>query len=76
LTKARADPQVFTLYGSAAQHPGPNNLAAWTKIVDVDTRPNKTGAKWGGQHGVFIRDTEGALGRFRHLLFGTGTFLR
>ena len=47
-------PQVYTLYGSAAENPDPSNLAGWTKIADVDTRPNTTGEKWNGQHGVFI----------------------
>ena len=45
------------------------NLAGWTKIADVDTRPNKTGEKWNGQHGVFITDTTGKLGDYRYLLF-------
>ena len=62
-------PQVYTLYGSAAEHPDPNQLAAWTKLADIDTRPNKTGAKWNGQHGAFISDTSGKLGDYRHLLF-------
>jgi hypothetical protein len=62
-------PQVYTLYGSAAEKPDPANLAGWTKIADVDTRPNKTGEKWNGQHGAFITDTGGKLGDFRWLLF-------
>jgi hypothetical protein len=62
-------PQVYALYGSAAESPDPNNLASWTKIADVDTRPNQAGEKWNGQHGVFIRDSQGKLGEFRHLLF-------
>jgi hypothetical protein len=62
-------PQVYTLYGSAAENPDPNQLAGWKKIADVDTRPNQTGAKWNGQHGVLIADNAGALGNFRHLLF-------
>jgi alpha-mannosidase len=62
-------PQVYTLYGSAAENPDPTNLAAWTKLADVDTRPNQTGAKWGGQHGALITDNTGKLGEFRHLLF-------
>jgi len=62
-------PQVYTLYGSAAENPDPNSPAGWTKLADVDTRPNKTGEKWNGQHGVFIRETTGKLGEFRHLLF-------
>jgi hypothetical protein len=62
-------PQVFTLYGSAAEHPDASNLGGWTRLADVDTRPNQTGQKWNGQHGVFIRATGGKLGDFRHLLF-------
>lgn len=62
-------PQVYTLYGSAAENSDPFNLTLWTKIADVDTRPNKTGEKWNGQHGVFISDTAGKLGNFRRLLF-------
>ncbi len=61
-------PQVYTLYGSAAEHPDPANLASWTKIADVDTRPNKTGAKWNGQHGAFISDTSGKIGDLRYIL--------
>ncbi len=61
-------PQVYTLYGSAAENPDPTSLAGWTKIADVDTRPNSTGAKWNGQHGVFIKDSAGKLGEFRYLL--------
>ena len=62
-------PQVYTLYGSTAENPDSTNLASWTKITEVDTRPNQTGGKWNGQHGVLIRDTGGPLGEFRHLLF-------
>ena len=62
-------PQVYTLYGSAADRPDPSNLSGWTKIAQVDTRPNKTGDRWNGQHGVFITDTSGPLGDFRYLLF-------
>lgn len=57
-------PQVYTLSGSAS---GTN----WTKIAEVDTRPNKTGQKWNGQHGVFISDSTGDLGSFRFLMFAT-----
>jgi alpha-mannosidase len=62
-------PQVYTLYGSAAETPDPSSLAAWTKIADVDTRPNATGEKWNGQHGAWVSDTSGKIGDFRHLLF-------
>ena len=63
-------PQVYALYGSGAQEqPDPKNLSAWTKIADVDTRPNKTGVKWNGQHGVSITDSTGKIGGFRFLMF-------
>ena len=62
-------PQVYTLYASADAKPDPANLSAWTKIADVDTRPNKTGRAWNGQHGVFITESGGKLGDFRFLLF-------
>ena len=41
-------PQHYTLYASAAASPDPADLAGWTKLADVDTRPNTTGAQWGG----------------------------
>jgi hypothetical protein len=53
-------PQIYTLSGSA-------DGQGWTKLADVDTRPNTTGQKWNGQHGVFITDTTGKLGDFRYL---------
>lgn len=62
-------PQVYALYGSAAESPDPTDLSGWMRIADVDTRPNATGEKWNGQHGVFITDPSGKLGQFRHLLF-------
>ena len=62
-------PQVYTLYGSAAETAKPDDLSTWTKIADVDTRPNKTGGKWNGQHGVSISDSTGRLGEFRYLMF-------
>ena len=61
-------PQVYTLYASAADKTDPSRLDQWIKIADVDTRPNKTGANWGGQHGVSITEDHGDLGRFRYLL--------
>lgn len=67
---ARA-PQVFALYGSAAANPDPKNPSApeWTKIADVDTRPNKTGEDWGGQYGTSIGDAGKTIGTFRWLLW-------
>ena len=62
-------PQVFTLFGSADDHANPTKPASWTKIADVDSRPNKTGVAWNGQHGVFISDSDGKLGDFRYLMF-------
>jgi len=62
-------PQVYTLYGSTVDNANPQNLADWTKIADVDTRPNKTGERWNGQHGVFVTDSSGKLGDYRYLLF-------
>ena len=55
-------PQVYTLSGSAD---GSN----WTKLAEVDTRPNTTGQKWNGQHGVSVADSNGELGDFRYLRF-------
>jgi alpha-mannosidase len=57
-------PQVYTLSGSTDNQ-------TWTKIADVDSRPNTTGEKWGNQpQGVQIADTTGKdLGRFRYLLW-------
>ena len=55
-------PQVYVLSGSV-------DGKAWTKIADVDSRPNKTGDNWGGQHGVAVSDTAGKLGDFRYLSF-------
>lgn len=62
-------PQVYTLYGSASPSPDAGDLSAWTRIAHVDTRPNTTGEKWNGQHGVCITESSGSLGAFRHLLF-------
>ncbi len=68
--------QVYTLYaadGAAAGfNPAPKRgtdpaTCGWTKLADVDTRP-KTG-RLGGQYGVSISDSAGALGKFRYLLF-------
>lgn len=64
-------PQVYSVYGSAAEKPDPKNpaLKDWTKLADVDTRPNATGENWGGQHGVSIGDARHPLGSFRWLLW-------
>ncbi|HEX7261032.1 MAG TPA: hypothetical protein VF258_04400 [Luteolibacter sp.] len=55
-------PQVYTLSGSP-------DGQQWTKLADVDTRPNTTGQNWNGQHGVFVSDHQGKLGDFRFLRF-------
>ena len=69
-------PQVYKLYASDGQAGGfdakPKRgkdplTSGWKLIAKVDTRP-KTG-EGGGQHGVSISDTEGAIGEYRYLLF-------
>jgi hypothetical protein len=63
-------PQVYALFGSAAEAPDPATLerAAWTKIAEVDTRPLQ--GPWGGRWAVSIRDDrEGLLGQFRWLVW-------
>jgi hypothetical protein len=65
-------PQVYSLYGSADDEPGTKIFPGkeWTKIADVDTRPNETGANWGGQHGVTIKDKKGnIIGNYRWLVW-------
>jgi hypothetical protein len=69
-------PQVYNLYASDGTDPKFNtepdantNPAAcgWTLIAEVDTRPKEDDS--GGQYGVSISDSRGALGKFRYLLF-------
>ncbi len=69
-------PQVYTLYasdGSAAGfNPRPENgldpkSCGWDLLAKVDTRPEHGSA--GGQYGVSISDTSGAIGKYRYLLF-------
>jgi hypothetical protein len=69
-------PQVYTLYASDGTDPkfnlSPRNdvdptTAGWTLIAIVDTRTPQ--GEPGGQYGVGIRKSTGALGKFRHLLF-------
>jgi hypothetical protein len=55
-------PQVYALSVST-------DGQSWSKLADVDTRPNKTGDKWNGQYGVNITDSTGKLGDFRYLKF-------
>jgi len=69
-------PQVYTLYGARGDEPGfrrladdrnPPERAGWTLIATLDTRPS--GGPPGGQYGVLITNTNGAIGPFRYLLF-------
>ncbi|HEY2322760.1 MAG TPA: hypothetical protein VGJ82_07840 [Thermoanaerobaculia bacterium] len=69
-------PQVYYVYGSDGTSPNfdpapgtKKDLASsgWKQIAFVDTRP-KSG-DGGGQYAVSITDTDGALGRYRYLLF-------
>ena len=39
----------------------------WKSIANVDTRPKE--GEVGGQYGVSIADSDGALGKYRYLLF-------
>lgn len=65
-------PQVYTLYGSldpAAGDAEPAGDPRWTRIADVDSRPNATGDDWGGRiNGVEVA-REGGLGTWRLLLW-------
>jgi predicted alpha-1,2-mannosidase len=69
-------PQVYKLYGAdgaaqgfnAAPKRGTDPAACgWKLVASVDTRPPKGEA--GGQYGVSIGDTAGALGKYRYFLF-------
>ncbi len=64
-------PQVYTLYGSAVDAPDPADPAAWTRLAEVDSRPNRTGEQWGNRpQAVRIAAPDGKdLGRFRRLLW-------
>ncbi len=65
-------PQVYSIYGSADEKPDTYQIPGkvWTKIADVDTRPNSTGENWGGQHAVTIRHRNNKLlGKFRWLVW-------
>jgi len=68
-------PQVYKLYAADGTEAdfnakpkgiGPEKCG-WKLIAKVDTRP-KSGTG-GGQYGVSISDSEGAIGKFRYLLF-------
>jgi hypothetical protein len=69
-------PQVYKVYGATGTNAGFNPApkrgtepanCGWTLIASVDTR--RTNREPGGQYGVSIRDSEGAVGRYRYLLF-------
>jgi hypothetical protein len=69
-------PQVYALYGSDGTPPAFNPVpkgvadpakAGWTWLANVDTRP--AGGEMGGQYGVSLTSSTGALGAFRYLLF-------
>jgi len=67
-------PQVYKLFGtdgsSADFNPKPKGMdpekVGWKLIAKVDTRPK---SEIGGQYAVSVSDSEGALGKFRYLLF-------
>jgi predicted alpha-1,2-mannosidase len=69
-------PQVYKLYGAEGGGEGFNPTpkrgtdpatCGWKLVAAVDTRPPKGEA--GGQYGVSIADTAGALGKYRYFLF-------
>jgi hypothetical protein len=71
-------PQVYKLYASDGTAGGfkadpkgstDPEKCGWKLIAKVDTRPKEgTG---GGQYGVSVSDSDGALGKYRYLLFDT-----
>ncbi|HWD92604.1 MAG TPA: basic secretory protein-like protein [Verrucomicrobiae bacterium] len=72
-------PQIYKLYGSdgtdkdfnAAPTNGVNpESCGWKHIVSVSTKSKGEGED-GGQYGVSIADTDGAIGKYRYLLFDT-----
>jgi hypothetical protein len=69
-------PQVYNLYASDGSDPKFNprpdantdpSACGWKLIATVDTRPKQ--GEVGGQYGVSIADSTGALGKYRYLLF-------
>jgi hypothetical protein len=69
-------PQLYYVYASDGTGPNFNpapttktdpTLCGWRLLAFVDTRPKEGDA--GGQYGVSLDDTNGALGRFCYLLF-------
>jgi hypothetical protein len=70
-------PQVYRLWAADGTAPGFDHAprrgtdpaaCGWQLLASVDTRP-KEKDKQGGQYGVGITGSAGALGNFRHLLF-------
>jgi len=68
-------PQVYKLYAAEGTASGFNaepkratdpEACGWKLVARVDTRPQQ--GDGGGQHGVAISDTGGALGKFRYWL--------
>jgi hypothetical protein len=69
-------PQVYKVYGSDGSGDNFNakpkrgtdpEKCGWKLIASVDTRPRSGDS--GGQYGVSITDSEGAIGKYRYLLF-------
>jgi hypothetical protein len=70
-------PQVYNLYASDGADPKFNaapdadtdpRACGWTFVATVDTRPPQ-GEAAGGQYGASVADENGALGKYRYLLF-------
>lgn len=69
-------PQVYQLYASdggagdfnAQPKKGTDpEKCGWKRVANVDTRPKQ--GEGGGQYGISLSDSDGALGRYRYLLF-------
>ena len=69
-------PQVYKLYASDGRASGFNDQpkrgtdpasCGWELVAKIDTRPKE--GEPGGQYGVSISDSDGILGKYRHLLF-------
>lgn len=69
-------PQVYLLYASDGADPKFNaepkgntdpTKVGWKLLATVDTRPKQ--GQGGGQYGVSLTDSTGALGKYRYLLF-------
>jgi hypothetical protein len=70
-------PQIYKLYASDGTAEGfkakpekgsDPTKCGWKLITKVNTKP-KAGEDGGGQYGVSIGDTDGAIGKYRYLLF-------